>query len=177
MARSGGNLFLGTAASVFALAWWACPPASAQQTPQAAAAASSDDDEIIVTAQKREQNVLDVGISVSALSQSDLNEQRIQELSDLDATLPNVAVKNQIPGAIPVISIRGVGLDDFSSTNNPAAGIYVDEVFLSSLALMSSDFYDLQRVEVLRGPQGTLYGGSSEGGTLRFIMPTPSLTT
>src|SRR5689334_19686062 len=111
MARSGsGNLLLGTAASVFALAWWSCEPASAQQTPQPTAAANSDD-EIIVTAQKREQNVLDVGISVSALSQNDLNEQRIQELSDLDATLPNVAVKNQIPGAIPVISIRGVGLD------------------------------------------------------------------
>jgi len=158
MARSGrSNLLLGTAATVFALAWSACMPAVAQQTPQPAAS-STGDDEIIVTAQKREQNVLDVGISVSALSQSDLNEQRIQELSDLNATLPNVAVKNQIPGAIPVISIRGVGLDDFSSTNNPAAGIYVDEVFLSSLALMSSDFYDLQRVEVLRGPQGTLYG-------------------
>ena len=61
-------------------------------------------------------------------------------------------MKDQIPGAIPVITIRGVGLDDFSSTNNPAAGIYVDEVFLSSLALMSSDFYDLQRVEVLQRP-------------------------
>ncbi len=177
MARNGGgNLLLGTAASVFALAWWVCPPASAQQTAQPSpqpAASTSSDDEIIVTAQKREQNVLDVGISVSALSQTDLNEQRIQELSDLDATLPNVAVKNQIPGAIPVISIRGVGLDDFSSTNNPAAGIYVDEVFLSSLALMSSDFYDLQRIEVLRGPQGTLYGRNTTAGAINILTAQP----
>jgi len=173
MARSvRGNLLLGTAATVFALAWSACAPALAQQVPQPAAAANGDD-EIIVTAQKREQNVLDVGISVSAISQADLNEQRIQEVSDLDSALPNVAVKNQIPGAIPVISIRGVGLDDFSSTNNPAAGIYVDEVFLSSLALMSSDFYDLQRVEVLRGPQGTLYGRNSTAGAINILTARP----
>jgi iron complex outermembrane receptor protein len=157
--------FWWTAASVFALAWCAGAPAFAQET---------DSDEIIVTAQKREQNVLDVGIAVQSLSQETLSEQRIEQLRDLNAALPNVSIKEQIPGAIPVISIRGVGLDDFSSTNNPAAGIYVDEVPLSSLALMSFDFYDLQRVEVVRGPQGTLYGRNTTAGAINVLTARPA---
>jgi iron complex outermembrane recepter protein len=95
-------------------------------------------------------------------------------LRDLGNALPNVTIKEQIPGAIPVITIRGVGLDDFSSTNSPAAGIYVDEVPLSSLALMSFDFYDLQRVEVVRGPQGTLYGRNSTAGAINVLSARPA---
>lgn len=158
--------FWGTAASVFALMWCAGAPALAQET--------DESDEIIVTAQKREQNVLDVGISVQSLSQDTLTEQRIEQLRDLNAALPNVSIKEQIPGAIPVIAIRGVGLDDFSSTNNPAAGIYIDEVPLSSLSLMSFDFFDLQRVEVVRGPQGTLYGRNSTAGAINVLTARPA---
>jgi len=177
-ARSG--MLLWTAASAAALAWSALPGAAAAQTAPpgdnasaASAPSASADENIIVTAQHRTQDVMDVGISVAALSQQTLSEGRIQQLSDLDAELPNVAVKDQVPGAIPVISIRGVGLDDFSSTNNPAAGIYVDDVFLSSLALMSSDFYDLQRVEVLKGPQGTLYGRNTTAGAINILSAAP----
>jgi iron complex outermembrane recepter protein len=166
MSIHGRARFLGTAASVFALVWCAGAPAMAQE--------AEESDEIIVTAQKREENVLDVGISVQALSQDALAEQRIEQLRDLNAALPNVSVKEQIPGAIPVIAIRGVGLDDFSSTNNPAAGIYIDEVPLSSLALMSFDFYDLQRVEVVRGPQGTLYGRNTTAGAINVLSARPS---
>lgn len=155
--------FWGTAASI-AIAWCAAAPALAQDA----------EEEIVVTAQKREQNVLDVGIAVQSLSQDTLTEQRIEQLRDLNAALPNVSIKEQIPGAIPVIAIRGVGLDDFSSTNNPAAGIYVDEVPLSSLALMNFDFYDLQRVEVVRGPQGTLYGRNTTAGAINVLTATPS---
>ncbi|QGZ93550.1 TonB-dependent receptor [Terricaulis silvestris] len=158
--------FWGTAASVFALMWCAGAPAMAQE--------SDDSDEIIVTAQKREQNVLDVGIAVQSLSQETLTEQRIEQLRDLNAALPNVSIKEQIPGAIPVIAIRGVGLDDFSSTNNPAAGIYIDEVPLSSLALMSFDFFDLERVEVVRGPQGTLYGRNTTAGAINVLSARPA---
>ncbi|MGE0743274.1 MAG: TonB-dependent receptor [Hyphomonadaceae bacterium] len=158
--------FWGTAASVFALMWCAGTPAYAQD--------ADDSDEIIVTAQRREQNVLDVGIAVQSLSQETLSEQRIEQLRDLNAALPNVSIKEQLPGAIPVIAIRGVGLDDFSSTNNPAAGIYIDEVPLSSLSLMSFDFFDLQRVEVVRGPQGTLYGRNTTAGAINVLTSRPT---
>jgi iron complex outermembrane recepter protein len=166
MSIQSRSRFLGTAASVFALVWCAGAPAYAQD--------AEESEEVIVTAQRREQNVLDVGIAVQTLSQNDLSEQRIEQLRDLNAALPNVSIKEQIPGAIPVIAIRGVGLDDFSSTNNPAAGIYVDEVPLSSLALMSFDFYDLRRVEVVRGPQGTLYGRNTTAGAINVLTEGPS---
>lgn len=164
MPAHGARTFWGTAASIFVIAWCAAMPAAAQDA----------EEEIVVTAQKREQNVLDVGIAVQTLSQDTLTEQHIEQLRDLNAALPNVSIKEQIPGAIPVIAIRGVGLDDFSSTNNPAAGIYVDEVPLSSLALMNFDFYDLQRVEVVRGPQGTLYGRNTTAGAINVLTATPS---
>jgi iron complex outermembrane recepter protein len=160
------HLLRGTALTLFAMAWCAGAPAYAQD--------GADSDEIIVTAQRREENILDVGISVQTLSQDALEEQGVEQLRDLGSAMPNVTIKEQIPGAIPVITIRGVGLDDFSSTNNPAAGIYVDEVPLSSLALMSFDFYDLQRVEVVRGPQGTLYGRNSTAGAINVLSARPA---
>jgi iron complex outermembrane receptor protein len=162
-------LMLGTSVSACLGAWCAAAPASAQEAP-----AVEESDVVIITAQKREQDVLDVGVSALAVSQEDLSEQRIEQIRDLGRAISNFSVKEQIPGAIPVVTIRGVGLDDFSSTNNPAAGIYVDEVALSSLALMSFDLYDLERVEVLRGPQGTLYGRNTTAGAVNIITAKPA---
>ena len=130
-------------------------------------------EEIVVTAQKREQRLLDVGLNVSSFSGETLSKQKIEQIRDVAAFVPNVDIKEQVPGAIPVVTIRGVGLDDFSTTNSPAAGIYVDEVPLSSLALMSFDFYDLDRLEVLKGPQGTLYGRNSTAGAINVLSAKP----
>ncbi|HKY91901.1 MAG TPA: TonB-dependent receptor [Nevskiaceae bacterium] len=130
-------------------------------------------DEIVVTAQKREQRLVEVPINVSSLSAADVEKARVEQVRDVAAFLPNVDIKEQVPGAIPVVTIRGVGLDDFSSTNSPAAGIYVDQVTLSSLALMSFDLYDLERVEVLKGPQGTLYGRNSTAGAINVLTARP----
>jgi iron complex outermembrane recepter protein len=160
-------LMLGTSISACLALWCAASPAVAQAAPD------ENSDVIVVTAQKREQDILDVGISTLAVGQETLLEQRIEQVRDLGRAISNFSVKEQIPGAIPVVTIRGVGLDDFSSTNNPAAGIYVDEVALSSLALMSFDLYDLERVEVLRGPQGTLYGRNSTAGAVNIISAKP----
>ncbi len=162
-------LLLGSSVSALFGVWCAPSPATAQE-----ARATQNPDVVIISAQKRDQDTLDVGISTIAKSQDDLIEQRVQQIRDLDRSIANFAVKEQIPGAIPVVTIRGVGLDDFSSTNNPAAGIYIDEVSLSSLALMSFDLYDLERVEVLRGPQGTLYGRNSTAGAVNIISAKPS---
>jgi iron complex outermembrane receptor protein len=124
-------------------------PAYAQGDSASADTATSDepaDGEIVVTAQKREQRLSDVPITISVADGEAIKERRIEAVTDLVVFTPNVSVKENIPGLVPVITIRGVGLNDFSATNNPSAGVYVDEVSLSSLALMNFDFFDLERM-------------------------------
>jgi len=159
------RLILATSVSSFALSM----PVAAQTDESA-----SDNNVIIVTAQKREQNLLDVGINLSVANQETLVNRRIVAATDIVAIAPNISIKENIPGVLPVITIRGVGLNDFSATNNPSAGVYVDEVSLSSLALMNFDFFDLERVEVLKGPQGTLYGRTATAGALNIVTAKPN---
>ena len=156
-------------ATVLLRAASAADPAADESAEPAAPARGGNVEEIVVTAEKRAERLVDVGLNVSSISREDVKNQRIEQIRDLAGYLPNVDIKEQVPGAIPVVTIRGVGLDDFSSTNSPAAGVYVDEVTLSSLALMSFDFYDLKRIEVLKGPQGTLYGRNSTAGAINVI--------
>ena len=132
-------------------------------------------EEIIVTAQKRAQSISDVGISISVMNESQIRDARIGKVTDIVQFTANASIKENFPGLMPVITIRGVGLNDFNASNNPAAGVYVDEVSLSSLALMSSEFIDLASVEVLKGPQGTLYGRNSTAGALNFNTAQPNL--
>ncbi|MGH6998947.1 MAG: TonB-dependent receptor plug domain-containing protein, partial [Phenylobacterium sp.] len=100
---------------------------------------------VTVTAQKRTQDTLDVGLNVAVIGAQELADRRVSQVSDLVAFTPNVDIKENMPGVLPVVTIRGVGLNDFSVTNNPGAGVYVDEVYLSSLALMNFDLFDLER--------------------------------
>jgi iron complex outermembrane receptor protein len=148
------------------------PPADAPAP--AAAEEPTELDTVTVTAQKRVQRLTDVPINVSAINGDDARNARIEQVRDLASLVSNVDIKEQVPGAIPVVTIRGVGLDDFSSTNSPAAGIYVDQVTLSSLALMSFDLFDVQRIEVLKGPQGTLYGRNSTAGAINVLSAAPA---
>jgi iron complex outermembrane recepter protein len=131
-------------------------------------------DEITITAQKREQSVYDVGGTLAVAGAETLQTRRVEQVKDLATLTPNVDVKEQVPGAMPIITIRGVGLDDFSSANNPSAGVYIDEVYLASLAQMNFDFFDIDRVELLKGPQGTLYGRNSTAGALNVLTAKPS---
>jgi len=147
--------------------------AAAIATGAAAQEPANTRDQIVVTAQKREQSILDVGLTVTALGADTLRDSRVLEMRELATYVSNVDIREQAPGLLPIITIRGVGLNDFSNTNNPSAGIYVDEVYLSSLGLMAFDFYDLERVEVLKGPQGTLYGRNSTAGAINFISAKP----
>lgn len=146
---------------------------AAEETPLPQADGPMRLDEVVVTAQKRVQRLVDVPINVSSVSGADVERARIQQVTDLGGFVPSLDIKEQVPGAIPVVSIRGIGLDDFSSTNSPAAGIYVDQVTLSSLALMSFDLYDIERIEVLKGPQGTLYGRNSTAGAINVLSNKP----
>ena len=150
---------------------WAQEPDPA--TESADAQAAEDEEVITVTAERREELLTDVGMNVSALPQRLIAETRLSQIENIAAAVPNVDIKEQVPGAIPVVTIRGIGLDDFSSTNSPAAGVYVDEVPLASIALMSSELYDLERIELLKGPQGTLYGRNSTAGALNIITARP----
>jgi iron complex outermembrane receptor protein len=129
--------------------------------------------EIVVTAQRREESNLQVGLTLTALSADALAQQRVEQVLDLKGRVPNLDIKEQVPGAMPVITIRGVGLNDFGAANSPSAGVYVDQVYVASIAMMAFDMFDLERIEVLKGPQGTLYGRNSTAGALNIITRKP----
>ncbi|MBS0364367.1 MAG: TonB-dependent receptor [Proteobacteria bacterium] len=133
--------------------------------------------EIVVTAQKRSQNLQDVPLSIAAFDNRSLQETGVQDFNDLAARVPGVALNSAGPGRSSY-SIRGIAS---IGGNAPTTGVYVDETPIlpsggdGANASIDPDLYDLARVEVLRGPQGTLYGSSSMGGTIRLITNQPEL--
>ena len=136
------------------------------------AAASDEVDEIVVTARKREESLLDIPESVQAIGGADIDRQNIKSLEDVGFLIPNLNLSTRADGFANV-SIRGLG----SFGNTQGVGFYLDDVQLFSDA--SSRFGDLERIEVLKGPQGTLYGGSNIGGAIKFVSarPDPSSST
>jgi iron complex outermembrane receptor protein len=159
--------------------------AASAQTTAASANSTATLGQIIVTATKQEQSLNRVPLSISAMSQKDLESQGIRDVYDLARTVPALSFREFSAGAAQatqgtVIAIRGI----FSTAGAATTGAYLDDVPLQVRSVGNSgagfqfpDLFDLQRVEVLRGPQGTLFGGSTEGGAVRFITPTPSLTS
>ena len=137
-----------------------------------AATGQSAIDEIIVTANKREQNLIDVPISIVAMTGETIENAGIQNISDLSFAVPNLSVWEVGPG-FQTITMRGVGNVYGSSS---LVGIYQDETPVSVIPIAQIDLraVDLARVEVLRGPQGTLYGQGSTSGVVRFITNDPS---
>ncbi len=131
-------------------------------------------EEIVVTAQKREQSLNDVGIAVTAFNDQSIRELGLSQPIDLAAQTPNLNINDTLSNSIPNISIRGIGLNDYAVNNNPAAGIYVDEIYLVSPAMLSFQLFDLERVEVLKGPQGTLYGRNTTAGIVNFVSRKPT---
>ncbi len=129
--------------------------------------------EIIVTAQKRAQRLQDVPISMAVLREEDLDKRRITGIDDLQRTVPGLASWSN-GGYLRRIQLRGIGNGSGSSS---LIGLYLDEASVTSDASGQLDLrtYDLERIEVLRGPQGTLYGDGSVGGTIRFITKDPML--
>ena len=149
---------------------------AALQLPAVALAQSAPPqlEEVLVTAQKRAQRFSDVGISGTAYSGESLAEAGVTQLTDLALLTPNVQIKDVMGNSIPNVTIRGIGLNDYAANNNPAAGIYIDDVYLVSPAMLSFGMFDLERVEVLKGPQGTLFGRNTTAGTVSFISKKPS---
>jgi outer membrane receptor protein involved in Fe transport len=142
------------------------------------AAADAQIDEIVVTAQKREQGIQSVPIAISALTGDSLTRKGITDLTAANGLVPGLAVANTGPGETRV-SIRGLSASGFNFLTGATIGYYLDEVptTLSNnafLAQMDPDFFDVARIEVLRGPQGTLYGAGSMGGTVKFVHNQPN---
>lgn len=130
-------------------------------------------EEVVVTAQKREQQVIDVPMSVTAIGGGTLENLGINNALELSYRVPSLVVQESMPGK-QLYTLRGVG-NTFGVS--PLVGVYLDEVDVTSTgpAQLDMKLYDLARVEVLRGPQGTLWGAGSVGGTLRFITNAPDL--
>src|ERR1700723_654121 len=159
------------------------PPPAATGPSQTTNTADPLLEEVIVTAEKRSENILTVPISILAVNQQTLQEQDVKDINDFSRIAPGVSLiptgqsttnSAQSTGDRTVV-IRGIGATAGSATT----GIYLDDTPIQGREANTvyPEVFDLERVEVLRGPQGTLFGAGSEGGTVRFITPTPSLTT
>jgi outer membrane receptor protein involved in Fe transport len=139
------------------------------------AAADEDDDVIVVTAQKREQNLQDVPIAISAIGNEKLDQLQVSELADVVKFLPSVTIQQAGPGFAQVY-FRGVasGENANHSASLPTVGTYLDEMPITTIqGALDIHAYDLARVEALAGPQGTLYGASSMAGTLKLVTNAP----
>ncbi len=135
-------------------------------------------EEIVVTAQKRSEKLSRVPISITALGRAQMDKQGVRSIQDIARLVPGLSLQTSNELGDTNISIRGI----VSDTGAQTTGIYIDDTPIQARqeVVFSDAFpkvFDLDRVEVLRGPQGTLFGAGSEGGTVRFITPAPSLDT
>ncbi|HVW71046.1 MAG TPA: TonB-dependent receptor [Steroidobacteraceae bacterium] len=131
-------------------------------------------EEVVVTAQKREQNSQDVGISISALSGADLQALGVAAATDITKTMPAVILTQPNGPSSFSLSIRGVTQNDFADHQEPPAAVYVDDAYVSQMAGLAFQLFDIDRVEVLRGPQGTLFGRNATGGLAQFVSRRPT---
>jgi iron complex outermembrane recepter protein len=143
--------------------------------PAAWAAAPAEEDtvleEVIVTAQFRRENLQDTPIAITAVSGEQLENQGVNNVEDLGLVVPNASIRPQgsFSGPTAQIGMRGVQTSEFIFTTDPGVGVYIDDIYHGTLTGGAIDLLDLERVEVLRGPQGTLFGKNSLGGAIRLI--------
>lgn len=133
--------------------------------------------EIVVTAQKRAQSTQDVGIAINVLSGEKLENMRVETTEDLANYVPNLNVRKTKGENYPTITIRGVGLasgDVNYATSTSSTAVHVDEVYFGSPTMMGFALFDIDRVEVLKGPQGTLYGRNSTAGSINYLTRRPT---
>ena len=134
-------------------------------------------EEIVVTAQKRAESAQNVPVSITAFDSAALRDMRADNPADLAQYVPNLSSTSSLGGGVPIFSLRGVSMNDYSPNQSSAVAVYMDEVYRGTPALMGPQIYDLERVEVLRGPQGTLYGKNTTGGAINFITARPGYET
>lgn len=147
-------------------------PAVAQQAPPRDNEARDD---IVITAQRRQQGAQTVPIPLTALSAARLKEEAVLNLDRIGAAVPNLYLaRNFGTSSGALVFMRGVGEGDSIFTNDPPVGIYVDDVILPRSTGSLFDLIDIERIEVLRGPQGTLYGRNTSGGAIKLVTKRPT---
>ncbi|SVC85035.1 uncharacterized protein METZ01_LOCUS337889, partial [marine metagenome] len=133
-------------------------------------------EEIIVTARKREENIQDTALSVSALSEADIADRFPSDIRDLAGDSPSLLIDDlqQGPGSPTAIFIRGIGVSDVEKNFDPTTGVYLDGVFIGANSGAMLKTIDLESVEILRGPQGTLFGRNTVAGVLHLTRSKPT---
>ena len=153
-----------------ALLAYAVPAAAQDRTVATGAEPDADTGEIVVTARRREERLVDVPIAVTAFSGEQLEQSGAIDITDIGQTTPNVTLEVS-RGTNNTLSafIRGVGQQDPVAGFEAGVGIYLDDVYLNRPQAAVLDVYDVERIEVLRGPQGTLYGRNTIGGAIKYV--------
>ncbi len=146
--------------------------ASAQTTP---ATGAEEIPVVVVTAQKRFERMQETPLAITALNEEGLAAANITSVATLQLAVPNVLISNALGQGIVMAYIRGIGTANPVFSSDPAVGIYFDDVYLTRAHGANMDFFDIERVEVLRGPQGTLYGANSPAGAIRVSTNKPDL--
>lgn len=161
-------------AGAMLLAAWTAPALA--QSPAPTAASRGVLEEVVVTARKREESLQDVGQSVSAFSGSEIEARFADDISEITDISPNLIIDDtaQGPGGVAAISLRGIGVAEVESSFDPAVGVVIDGVFLGKASGSITKLIDVERVEVLRGPQGTLFGRNSIGGVINITRAKPT---
>ncbi|WP_114520796.1 TonB-dependent receptor [Altererythrobacter sp. ZODW24] len=152
-------------------------PAHAQDAAQGdsdSSAAQSDRNVIIVTANKRDENLQDVPISITAFSQEELDKRGVSGLAGIQEATPNLNFSVQSAGQnVARVTLRGVGTETLVGGGDPGVALHIDGVYVGRNSAAAGDIFDVERVEVLRGPQGTLYGRNATGGSVNIITQKP----
>ena len=132
-------------------------------------------DTVMVTAQRREEALQQTPVTITVVGKEELERTQVQRIDDLKFAVPNVIIEpNTVTSSGAKIYLRGVGTDDSMFTTDPAVAIYIDDVYIPRQTGAMFDLYDVERIEVLRGPQGTLYGRNATGGAVRYITRKPN---
>ena len=132
-------------------------------------------EDIVVTAQKREQLIQDVPLSITAFDSEQIDALKLRDLGDLTIKMPNVALDDiGTARGIANFSIRGLGINSSIPSIDPTVGVFVDGVYLGTNATVLYDAFDLESIEVLRGPQGVLFGRNVVGGAVLLNTKTPT---
>src|ERR1700688_2930292 len=176
--RSGWRFAL-TCTALVATSMLAAAAAQAQQAPASTAQSGPTGglEEIVVTAQRRSENVQNVPIAISAFTAETLQSRNLVDVRAIGNLSPGVNLDAGAPfsgdRSVLSASIRGIGQDDFAFNLNPGVGVYLDGVFLARTIGANQNLLDVDRIEILKGPQGTLFGANTIGGAISIVTHTP----